>query len=306
MKCIVFGGNGFIGQHLCEGLVRDGHDVRVFGRFNRDSAKRKNILVDWFEGDFLNGDDVGNALVGYDIVFHLISATLPKSSNEDPVYDVESNLLATIKLLQLAIKHKIKKVIFTSSGGTVYGVQDKEPLKESHPTSPICSYGITKLAIEKYLHLFQVLHGLDYVVLRISNLYGEGQRTSGPQGAIGVFIWHALLKEPIKIWGDGSVIRDYIHVRDVVSAGLKALNYTGENRVFNISSGVGKSLNDIIRVLEKELGRTVDCVNKECRNVDLPINILNNSLAQEELSWTPKIGFEAGIIGTLAHYKKEI
>src|SRR5262249_42060795 len=142
-------------------------------------------------------------LEGCQTCFHLVSTTLPKSSNADPVFDVESNVLATIRLLTQAIQTGLKKVVFVSSGGTVYGVPKQIPILETHATDPMCSYGITKLSIEKYLHLFHVLHGLDYTVLRLSNPFGEGQRVHASQGAVAVFLGKVLRGETVEIWGDG-------------------------------------------------------------------------------------------------------
>ena len=138
---------------------------------------------------------------------------------------------------------RIRKFIFVSSGGTVYGIPQEVPIKESHPTEPICSYGISKLAIEKYMNLFHLLHGMEYCVLRLANPFGERQRVAAAQGAVTVFLDKALRNEEIEIWGDGSVVRDYFYVSDAVSAMTKALAYEGSSGVFNIGSGVGQSLN---------------------------------------------------------------
>ena len=175
MRCLVLGGSGFLGRHLCRWLVQQGYEVRAFGSAAGFGNSKLPDNVDLCAGDFLNEDDVQRALVNCDIVFHLISTTIPETSNKNLVYDVESNVIGTIKLLTSLKGKKVKKIIFISSGGTVYGVPQYVPIDEKHPTSPICSYGITKLAIEKYLHYFNSLNGLDYCVLRVSNVFGEEQ-----------------------------------------------------------------------------------------------------------------------------------
>jgi len=176
--CLVLGGAGFIGSHLTHALARAGHRVRAFDRPHVDSlaelAGRGDCEI--VTGDFLNPKDLALALAGSEIVFHLVSTTLPQASNENPSYDVETNLLGTLRLLELCRRERVRKVVFISSGGTVYGVPRTVPIAESHPTQPTCAYGIHKLAIEKYLHLEHLLHGLDYCVLRPANLYGERQR----------------------------------------------------------------------------------------------------------------------------------
>ena len=150
MKCLLLGGGGFLGSHLCDALLVEGHSVKVFDRPNlkryRDFSDGED--VEWVEGDFGNQEDVGQAIPGCDVIYHLVSTTLPKSSNDNPVYDVETNVVSTLHLLDVARKSSVSKVIFISSGGTVYGLPNSTPINESHETNPICSYGISKLAIE--------------------------------------------------------------------------------------------------------------------------------------------------------------
>lgn len=297
-RCLVLGGRGFIGSHLVSALLEQGRKVRCFDRprvlpvgeshfFDRD--------FELFEGDLLSEADVAEALEGCDVCFHLISTTLPKSSNADPVFDIESNVLGTVRLLSHAVKVGLKKVIFVSSGGTVYGVPRMIPLHEDHPTDPICSYGITKLAIEKYLSLFHKLHGLEYAILRLANPFGEGQRIHASQGAIAVFLGKALRDETIDIWGDGSIVRDYIHIDDVVSALLLALNSNCAERVFNIGSGKGRSLNEVLNAIETVIGKKTFRHYLPGRPFDVPASLLCIERARMELAWTPKVRFEEGI-----------
>jgi UDP-glucose 4-epimerase len=226
---------------------------------------------------------------------HLVSSTLPRGSNEDVVFDVQSNLISSLHLLNAMVTKGIRKIIFISSGGTVYGNPIYTPLDEGHPTNPTVSYGITKLAIEKYLLLFQSLHGIKATILRVANPYGERQRIETAQGAIGVFLSKALRHQDIEIWGDGSVIRDYVYVGDVADAFAKAVNYDGACSVFNIGSGVGKSLNEIIGVMRETLGLQFEVNYHPSRAFDVPVSILNNSLAQRELGWAPQVTFNEGI-----------
>lgn len=300
MKCLVLGGGGFMGSHLSEALLAAGHAVRIFDRPNLSRFKplQDHDGIEWFEGDFINRDDVGQAVTGCDIVYHLIGTTLPRSSNDNPIYDVETNVIGTLHLLEAAQRNKVKKVVFVSSGGTVYGVPQNIPITESHPTEPICSYGIAKLAIEKYLNLFRLLHGVDYCVLRLANPFGERQRVSAAQGAVTVFLHKALRNETIEIWGDGSVVRDYFHVSDAVSALLKAGAYEGETRVFNIGSGVGRSLNEILDAIDALLGKPVKRVYLSARAFDVPVSVLDISQATRLLRWTPQVPFSEGLSRT--------
>lgn len=296
--CLVLGGRGFIGSHLIDALLSRGYRVRCFDR-PHVVALGSGLLdapgFELIEGDFANEAEVAEAIDGCDVCYHLVSTTLPKSSNADPVYDIESNVVATLKLLNHAVKSGVRKIVFASSGGTVYGNPVNNPIKESNPTNPICSYGISKLAIEKYLGLFKQLHGLDYTVLRIANPFGERQRTHASQGAVAVFLDKILRGEPIEIWGDGSIVRDYIDISDVVDALLLAMEKTSDQHVFNIGSGRGHSLNELIRAIEKVTGRNADCQYLPSRAFDIPTNVLCNTLANQCLGWSPKIDFEEGL-----------
>jgi UDP-glucose 4-epimerase len=300
MKCLVLGGGGFLGSHLSEALLAQGYAVRIFDRPNllRFKSFHENQDLEWVEGDFINREHVADAVSGCDFIFHLVSTTLPRSSNENPAYDVETNVISTVHLLEVAAKKQVRKIIFVSSGGTVYGIPKEIPIKESHPTEPICSYGIGKLAIEKYLSLFHLLHGLEYCVLRLANPFGERQRVAAAQGAVAVFLDKALRNENIEIWGDGSVVRDYFHVSDAVSALTKALVYDGTDRVFNVGSGAGKSLIEILAAIEDLLGTPVKRTYLPARAFDVPISVLDISKAAELLKWTPQTPFAEGLSRT--------
>lgn len=297
-RCLVLGGRGFIGSHLVDALLAQGHFVRCFDRPHvapLGDAHLSNPNFELYEGDLVSEADVSEALVGCDVCFHLVSTTLPKSSNADPVFDVESNVLGTVRLLTHAVKSGLKKIIFVSSGGTVYGVPKQLPIPETHPTDPVCAYGISKLAIEKYLGLFKQLHGLDYTVLRLANPYGERQRTHASQGAVAVFLGKVLRGEQVEIWGDGSVVRDYIHFADVVDALLAALERSSNEHVFNIGSGRGHSLNEVLDVIERVTGHAADRRYLPGRAFDVPVSVLAIDRAQRSLGWSPKVGFELGL-----------
>jgi UDP-glucose 4-epimerase len=289
--CLVLGGAGFIGSHLTDALARAGHRVRVFDRI-RPAARGDCEIV---TGDFLNRDDLAKALRGSDFVFHLISTTLPEASNDNPVHDAETNLLGTLRMLEACRRERVRKILFVSSGGTVYGIPRSVPITESHPTQPTCAYGIHKLAIEKYLHLEHLLHGLDYRVLRPANLYGEGQRADLAFGAVTVFLDRALRGEPIRIWGDGSIIRDYVYVGDAVDAAVNAMAYAGDERIFNIGSGAGTSLNELVKLIEGAIGRRIAVEYTPRRAFDVPVNVLDSSLAQRALGWRAATPLAAGI-----------
>ncbi|MDR6423168.1 UDP-glucose 4-epimerase [Paraburkholderia phenoliruptrix] len=308
-RCLVLGGRGFIGSHLIRALLAQGFLVRCFDRPQpgvRVGSEFKHPNLERCDGDFVNPLDVSHALEGVDICFHLVSTTLPKSSNADPVFDVETNLLGTVRLLTQAVEFGVGKVIFVSSGGTVYGVPRAVPLAETHPTEPVCSYGISKLAIEKYLALFHQQHGLDYAVLRLANPFGEGQRADSGQGAVAVFLGRILKGETLEVWGDGSVIRDYVYIEDVVNALLLSIDCKDDERVFNIGSGRGHSLNEVLDVLERTVGQRAIRRYRPARSFDVPASVLSIESARRSLGWSPKVGFDEGVERFAAWMKREL
>lgn len=308
MKILIFGGGGFIGSTIADRLLSEGHALRIFER-PRVQPYRKfkdDESVEWITGDLSSTYDVSDAIQGVDAVLHLVSTTLPKNSNDDPIYDVQSNVVASLHILNAMVVHKVRNIVFISSGGTVYGNPIYLPIDEKHPTNPVVSYGITKLAIEKYLQMYERIYGIKAITLRCANPYGERQRIETAQGAVGVFLHHALKGIPIEIWGDGSVTRDYIHVSDVADAFVSALHYTGAQRLFNVSSGVGTSLNELIGALEHALGKSIECRYLSGRPFDVAVSVLCNNLARRELNWTPLISMPDGIARTAEWMKREL
>jgi len=290
-----------MGTHICRALLERGYPVRVFERPVPEpvSAERAQGPIEWVYGDFLNQSDVAAAVAGCEIIFHLISTTLPATSNDNPLYDVQTNLAGTIGMLDAARASGVRRIIFVSSGGTVYGIPQATPITESHPTEPICSYGITKLAIEKYLHLYHSVHGLDYLVLRIANPFGEGQRPDAAQGAVAVFLRRALNGETIEIWGDGTVVRDYLYIDDVTNAFMRGLEYRGECRIMNIGSARGYSLNELLAAIERVLGKRVERTYVDSRPFDVPINVLDCTRAKQLLGWEPRVSLHDGLTRTV-------
>lgn len=294
MKCLVVGGNGFIGGHLVWRLVEIGHEVKVYDRgpTRFRSAPEESEYV---EGELGNYGLLRGAVEGVEVVYHLVSTTLPKTSNDDPVYDVRSNLVDTLQLLEACVDAGVRKIVFASSGGTVYGPPLGTPITEDHPTNPISSYGITKLAVEKYLGLFYHLHGLDYAVLRISNPYGPYQNPEGQQGAISVFLSRIRANRPITIWGDGSVVRDYLYISDLVDALVLAATIETAGKVMNIGSGVGASLNELIGIMFEVVGEKPAVEYLPARNLDVPVSVLDPGRASRELGWKPETGLPDGV-----------
>jgi UDP-glucose 4-epimerase len=293
VKALVLGGNGFIGSHLVDRLVDAGHSVRVFDRAP-ERYRDQFESVDYVLAAINDYEALSSALVGIDVVFHLVSTTVPATSNEDPVADVSGNLITSLRLLELLVMQKTPRLVFLSSGGTVYGVPDSVPITEDMQTQPICSYGVTKLAIERFIYLYHYLHGLDYTVLRVANPYGERQGHIGVQGVIATFMNRVLQGEDIEVWGDGSIERDYIYVGDVADACVRAAE-AGANGVYNVGSGESRSINDVIESLSSAAGRKLSAIYKPGRNFDVPRILLDCSRAARELDWRPSVGLNEGM-----------
>ena len=306
MNCLVLGGAGFIGKHLCKTLVGAGHRVCAFDLPPKGPAPNWPAIegVQWIPGDFTKPGSMNGLFEGVDLVFHLIGATLPATSNEDILYDLQGNVAATLGILDAIVRQdRLPRVIFLSSGGTVYGVPKTIPIHEDHPTDPICAYGVSKLAIEKYLGLYHHLHGLDYCILRLSNLYGDQQSLTRGQGVVPIFLFKALNGVPLELWGDGSVVRDYLYIGDLCEALLAIVEYRGSERIFNIGSGQGHSLNHLIEMIRRILGDVVECVHLPGRVYDVPQNILNPGRADRELDWRAKTPLDEGIASLLPWLK---
>ena len=299
MRCVVLGGSGFLGKHVGHAMACSGHEV-----WSVDKVKAASGTAPWLTGevlaDFAEVDAWWGACNQPDLVVHLASSTVPATANADPLLDAEINLLGTLKLIG-GLRDRVTKprLLFGSSGGAVYGVPQSVPLAEEHSTLPLGAYGVTKMAIEHHLRIADALYGVPYRSLRLSNPYGEWQRPTGIQGVIAVFAHRALTGQPVDVWGDGSVVRDFVYAADVGRAFVAAAIHQGPSRIFNIGGGTGHSVNHIIRTLEHLLGRPVERRVHPARPFDPPINVLDIRRARDELSWAPSVALEEGMAKSL-------
>ena len=285
-KCLVIGGTGFLGMNLCSALVQAGHEVTVYGHASSHTERLQQYLpmVHLITSDFVSEKDFSAYLKDVDVVFHLVSTTRP--SNKDVMMEFTTNVLPTIRLLDACAKEQVRLIYF-SSGGTVYGVPRYVPIDEGHRTEPISAYGIHKLAEEKCIEYYGRTYGLDYCILRLANPYGAWQAPYGSQGVIAIFLAKALHNEEIEIWGDGSNVRDYIYVDDLMRAVCQILDYSGPERVFNIGSGRGYSLQEILYRIQKVTGKMLHVKHMPGRIQDVPANVLDTTLIQQETGWSP-------------------
>jgi UDP-glucose 4-epimerase len=294
-RALVLGGNGFIGSHLTDELLRLGWDVTVLDFQNRRYDPTP-ASVHFIHGSHTQSYLVREALAGVDTVFHLAWATIHEVSNEDPAADVVANLVPSIHLLEACRQQGIRRIVFTSSGGTVYGPARQLPIVETHPKNPINAYGISKLAVEKYLEMFHHLYGLEYAILRPSVPYGPRQNPLGRQGAAAVFLYRVAQGLPVTIWGDGHGTRDYFYISDLV----RALVAAGEceldgNRTFNIGGSEEVSLNCLLEQVEKTVGKKAIVEYQSGRKFDAARIVLDTSAAREHLGWRPEVPLDEGL-----------
>lgn len=292
-RCAIFGGGGFIGTNLARALNGRVAAVRIFSR--RLSFPAAVSGIDWISGDFEDADCVRKAVAGCDTIFHLLTATTPASANLDMIGDLNANVAGTLRLLDACRAEGVRRIVYVSSGGTIYGIPQQIPTPECAPTCPITAYGVTKLAVEKYLHLYHHLYGMEYRVLRVANPFGQFQTAVKNQGVIAAFMRQAMQGQVIDIWGDGSVVRDYVYIDDVISAMLAAATHEGPSRVFNVGTGEGRSLSEIVKAIEQVSGLTIPVRYGAGRAIDVPRSILDVTLARRELHWRPRQDFLSGV-----------
>ncbi len=292
-RTLVIGGCGFIGSHIVDSLIARNHRVRVVDM--KPEAFRAPLPgVDYIRGSFADDNVLAEALRDVDAVVHTASTTVPATSNLDPVADIKGNLIGTVRLLQAMRTSGVRKLVFLSSGGTVYGIPQCEVVDETHPLAPISSYGIVKVAIENYLHMEHKLHGLNYVALRASNPYGPRQGHAGLQGIIGTCLWKIAKGEPIEVWGDGSVVRDFIDVRDLAELTSMSLESSIKG-CFNAGSGEGASVNRIVQLTSHITGHDLQPVYKSGRGFDVPRIVLDIGRIHHAVGWSPQIPLDQGI-----------
>lgn len=298
MNCLVIGGGGFIGQWLTRRLLDSGRSVVVLGR--RPAAPvGLDARALYVAGDYGDADLASSLLAGADEVVDLAYATVPKSSFDDPMFDLNMNLQPAVNLLQAAAKQPhIRKVVLVSSGGTVYGHAVSTPIAEDHPTDPVSPYGITKLAIEKYGLMFHRLYGVPVVVVRPGNAYGEGQVPFRGQGFVATAAASMLEGRPLTVFGGDEVIRDYVHVDDIASAIVAALDGRAVGTCYNAGSGVGHSTNAVLAMIDRharDSGLVVEVVHKPARSFDVAVNVLDCRRLAAATGWKAQITLADGV-----------
>lgn len=293
---LVIGGGGFIGARLVPLLIGSGRRVTVLGR----SAAPRTALpagAAYVSGDFGSAGLIRPLLAAHGEVVHLAYATVPNTSYDNPLGDLLENLPPTVQLFALAAELGLRLAL-VSSGGTVYGEAAALPITEAHATHPISPYGVTKLTLEKYAHLYAVTRGLDVVCLRPANAYGEGQRPFTGQGFIATAMASALRGEPVRIFGARGTVRDYIHVHDIATGIMAALERGEAGGVYNLGSGIGRSNLDVVEAMARlldEIGCTVRTAHEPERPFDVRANVLDSGRLTAHTGWRPSVDFADGL-----------
>jgi len=304
MKILVTGGAGFIGSNVADAYIAAGHEAAIIDNLTTGRKENLNPKAKFYDVD-VRDTRLLEVVAEFapDIINHHAAQIDVRKSVSDPIYNAQVNEIGTLNLLDAAIKCKVKKIIFSSTGGALYGeVSKKSGADENHPQEPISPYAITKRAVEMYLYAYWKLYGLNFTVLRYGNVYGPRQDPLGEAGVIAIFCGKMLKGEQPFIFGDGNQLRDYVYVGDIAEANLIALE-KGDNQIFNIGTGKGVSVNELFGCLKEIMKFEKEAIYAPARAGELFRSVLNAKKIKKELGWKPKLGIKKGLKLTLKWYK---
>ncbi len=305
-RVLVVGGNGFIGSHVVDGLVRAGHDVVVFDRFSSGVALYTSTVADTIVGDFLNRNDIARAVEGVDVVLHFLSTTTPVTAHGDPSLDITTNVAPTIELLRACVGAGVRRVVFASTGGAIYGPQDHSEYSEDDPALPVSPYGIGKLAIERYLAYFRATAGLESVSLRISNPFGPRQHLNRKQGLIPIALRQIAQGLPVTRYGDGSMVRDYVYVADLVDMVTPFVDRDVAHEVYNVGSGHGHTVTEVFDALARVTGVDFEIIEQPVPSTFVDRVVLNVDRLRAELGELTLTPLDEGIRATYREIERQV
>ncbi|MEK6896512.1 MAG: NAD-dependent epimerase/dehydratase family protein [Nanoarchaeota archaeon] len=295
MKALVTGGAGFIGSHVADKLIAGGHEVVVIDDLSSGDMKNVNPQAVFIKRSITDNLEELFSKYKFDVVFHLAAQINVRRSLQDPVFDANVNIMGSLRLIDACTRHKVKKFIFSSSGGALYSPNAALPCTENSEIAPQSPYGVAKWTVENYLRIMKSTRGLDYVALRYSNVHGPRQNAQGEAGVISIFFNQALSGKNLTIFGDGEQTRDFVHVSDVVAANLRALELSG---TYNVSTGIETSVNELAHAINALAG-PVPIVH----GAPIVGEIVRNVLSSEKLKsegWRPEMSFNQGLAETIA------
>ncbi len=302
MKVLVTGGAGFIGSNIVDAYIAAGHDVVVLDNLSTGRIKNLNKKAEFVQLDIQ--DDLATLFSKhkFDIVNHHAAQMDVRRSVEDPIFDARTNVLGFINILQNCAKHGVKKVIFASSGGAIYGEQDYFPADENHKTQPYSPYGITKLVGEKYLFFYNLTYNLKYIALRYANVYGPRQNPHGEAGVVAIFTKKLLDGEQAFINGDGEQTRDFVFVRDVVKANVLALDYE-QSDIFNVGTGVETNVNQLYQAINKATGKNMPEKHVPAKEGEQMRSVVDHSKIKSVLGWMQDYNLDQGLKETVEYFR---
>jgi len=304
VKILVTGGAGFIGSNVADKFIQEGYKVTIVDNLSTGLEANVSKEAKFFRVDIRSV--VINKIFERtkpDVLCHHAAQIDVRKSTADPIFDAEVNIVGSLNLLNACIKHKVKKVIFASTGGAIYGEQDYFPADENHPANPLSPYGAAKLSIEKYLHFYRETYGIDFVSLRYANVYGPRQNPYGEAGVVAIFAERLLAEKETIINGDGTQTRDFVFVEDVVESNLLALNYP-KSDIFNIGTGKETDINRIFRLLKKTTGSKQKEVHAPPKPGEQQRSVLDCSKAGRLLKWKPRYSVDEGLAKTVEYFQK--
>jgi UDP-glucose 4-epimerase len=306
MKILVTGGAGFIGSHVVDKYIAEGHELAVVDDLSTGLRQNVNPKAQFYEADVCNAKVVDEIFQRErpEVVNHHAAQMDVRNSVKDPVFDATTNILGSLNLILASVKHQVRKFIYISTGGAIYGEPDYLPVDENHDVNPESQYGISKHTVEHYLRLYQHQSGLAFTVLRYPNVYGPRQNPKGEAGVIAIFIGKILQGVTPTIFGDGEQVRDYVHVNDIVRANSLAL-IKGDNDFYNIGSGVGTTVNELYRLLSALLSFHAAPEYAPPRTGELHKIYLNAQKAKRHLGWNAEIPIEKGLGLTIEWFREQ-
>lgn len=307
MKILVTGGAGFIASHITDAFVNEGHQVVVLDDLSSGFEKNINTKAKFVKGNICDKELVEKLFnqEKFDIVNHHAAQMDVRRSVKDPAFDANTNILGTINLLQNAVKSKVKKFMFASTGGAVYGEQSYFPADENHPTQPRSPYGISKLAVEKYLFFYNAEYGLNYTILRYANIYGPRQNPFGEAGVVAIFSTKLLKGEQPIINGSGEQTRDYVFVDDVVKANLLTLN-DNSNDIYNIGTGIETNVNQLFHRLNKIIGANKEEKHGPAAPGEQMRSVISSDKFYNKFGWKPSTTLEEGLKQTVESFRNNL